>query len=1301
MPLSLYQLLDRCTVKLIPAQSKNWGTGFFVAKGKIITCAHVVQSYETETISVLWKGQKWATAKIEQIQPSPIDLALLQVEMPEGEHPPCVLLDEAFNPFDKLYIYGYPDDFPDGGSVTIDCEGEVKDRGVALLKAKAGQVRPGHSGSPALNNETRKVCGIVSETRGRSTDFGGLLIPTSTVFKQFPELKSQNNELHQQDRHWINLIQQEISRSNTKPSVPSYNALEDVPDVSIFFGRTEELSTLEKWAIDDRCRLVAVLGIGGIGKTALAAKLTGKIKKEFEYTIWQSLRDVPPVIEILGNFVKLISKQSETDFSEKLDSIISRFIHHLRSSRCLIVLDNVETLFRKGEYSGNYLEGYEGYGELIRRVRDSKHNSCLILTSRESFQEIGSLSQESQFLKILQLGGLNYLDGKKILKRKNLFSNSESDWKQIVEFYAGNPLALQVVSETIKDDFSRNTSNFLKQGARLFENIQKLANEQYNRLSDLEKEIMYWLAINREPVSLENLKENDIITILKAGQLIDIVHSLRRRHLIENTNSKFTQHPVIMEYIINRFIDKNVEEIKSGEIKIFNLHPLIKAQTQDYLREAQIRLILQPIIDKLINELGGKRNLENHLHQILSTLQEQFPLRPGYAGANILNILCQIQTDLRNYDFSSLTIRQAYLRGVYLPNVNFASANLERSVFSLSFVNVLSVAFSPDSSLLATGDTNGEIRIWKVSNGQLLFTCQGHTNWVRVVAFSPDGKTLASGSTDRTVKLWDVATGHCLQTLEEHTNWIWSISFSPDSKVLASASDDKTVKLWDISTTECLKTLLNTHWVRSIAFASDNRTLASGSVDQIIRLWDTQTGECINHWQERNHVARSATFRIEDGVLATGGDDAKVRLLDLRTGECLKVFEGHIQQVWSVAFSPDGKLLASGSADRQVRLWNIETGDCLNTFDEQGYRVRSLAFSPDGKMLATGSDDQRVSLWNVCDGKPLKILQGYTQRVWSVAFSPDGTKLVSGADDKRVRLWDVKTGECLQTLTKHAGRVRAVAFSSDGKTIISASNDRDIILWDMSTGKCRTVLSKHKDWVSSMAISRDGTRLVSVSDDKTVLYWDIVTGQYLKAIGKHTNWIWSIALSSDSKIIATASEDNNVKLWDVMTGNFLKSLPGHTDKVRSVSFSKNGKMLASGSDDRTVKVWDILSNKCIHTFRGHTSQVRSVAFSPNSKFIASGSDDRTIRLWRVNSNVCYQAWDEHTKPVWSVAFSPDGKTLASGSEDETIKLWDIKAGICRKTLRAERPYEGLNITGVTGINEAQKTTLKVLGAVEY
>lgn len=1076
----------------------------------------------------------------------------------------------------------------------------------------------------------------------------------------------------------------------------------EAPDVRDFYGRTEELATLKQWVLKDRCRLVALLGMGGIGKTALSVKLGQQIQEEFEYVVWRSLRNAPPLQEILTDLIEFLSARQNTNLPDDAYRGISLLIDYLRKHRCLLILDNAESIMQGGDRAGDYQEGYEGYGQLLRQVGELQHQSCLVLTSRENPQECALLAGEQLPVRFLTLKGLAAEDVQNIFerKRKGSFSGSESEWTYLSNLYAGNPLMLKVVAGSIQSLYGGSISDFLRQGIAVSKDIKKLVKEQFDRSNIVEIETILWLGINREPVSLLDLQQD----MLEGGsqQLTEALESLKRRSLIETVKGFFTLQPVIMECANNRLIEQISQEINTGEISLLNSHAIVKAKAKDYVRDSQIRLIVKPVADRVIAELRGKRNLEKQLSQILSTLREEAPLAPGYAAGNIINMLLYLKTDLRGYDFSQLTIRQAYLRGANLQEVNLAGSQLANSVFSEPFDSILTVALSHNGEIVATGDTNGKVRLWEVPSGKQIVTLKGHVSWVRCLAFSPDGKKLASCSNDTTVKIWNLSDYQCLHTLEGHDNWVWSIAFSPDGSKLASASDDATLRLWDLANLQCLHTLREHGiWVRFVAFTSDE-TLVSGSVDQTVKLWNVSDGRCLASWRDTIHPVRSIALSPDGTTLATGSDDNKVRLLDVRTGQHLKTFEGHTRRVWSVAFSPDGSLLASGSADRTLRLWDIQSGEFLKTktLSEQTGRVRAIAFSKNGTTLATGSDDQWVSIWDIAERECLCVLQGYTYRVWSVAFSPQGKILASGSDDRAVRIWDISDGNCLKTLLGHSGRVRSVAFSPDGKLLASGSNDQTIIIWDVKTSQRQTTLQGHRDWIPFVAFSRDGTRLVSGSEDKTMKLWDVSEGKCLKTLQGHSSWVWSVAFSPDGKTLASANEDLKARLWDLDTGECVKALSGHTSRVRAVIFSPDGSILASASDDKTIKLWDVRSGECLKTLSGHSRQIRSVAFSPDGQILASGGDDKIVKLWNIPTGQLELNLEGHKKPVWSVAFSVNGDILASGGEDETINFWDVQTGERRKKLPAKRLYEGANITDVSDLNDAQKASLKALGAVE-
>jgi WD40 repeat protein len=188
--------------------------------------------------------------------------------------------------------------------------------------------------------------------------------------------------------------------------------------------------------------------------------------------------------------------------------------------------------------------------------------------------------------------------------------------------------------------------------------------------------------------------------------------------------------------------------------------------------------------------------------------------------------------------------------------------------------------------------------------------------------------------------------------------------------------------------------------------------------------------------------------------------------------------------------------------------------------------------------------------------------------------------------------------------------------------------------------------------------------------------------------------------------LASAGFDRTIKVWDLATGQCLQTLRGHQNNVWSVLFDAKNQLISS-SYDHTIKVWDLESGRCIKTLEGHSAPVLGLALSGDNQHLASGSLDQTVKLWNLEGE-CVQTFSGHRGIVPAVLFCPawEGmpsrrslpEILMSGSFDETIKLWDIKTETCFQTLHPPRPYEKMNITGVTGLTEAQKATLRVLGA---
>ncbi len=345
---------------------------------------------------------------------------------------------------------------------------------------------------------------------------------------------------------------QERARSPTETPNPEqtptqpYIDLGDAPEIFSFFDRTSELSTLENWITQDRTRLIALLGISGIGKTTLALCLIDQIKTQFDYIIYRSLRFSPTLEQYLSKILKIFSESSE--IPQNIETKISQTLDYLRKYRCLIILDDVQALFSSGQLAGQYKSGYEDYQLFFKQITEVNHNSCFVLISSEKPREIAELEKSNSPIHSLVLGSLG-LGAKDILSSYQLLE--AETWETLINIYQGNPLWLNITAALIRELFSGKVTDFLQYDMPLLDqSLQSRLDQLLGRLTEEEIAVMTQLAQETEALTLAEVLNK---TQLSHSELINAIKSLCMRFLLETQEREqitfFTLNPVVLQYV--------------------------------------------------------------------------------------------------------------------------------------------------------------------------------------------------------------------------------------------------------------------------------------------------------------------------------------------------------------------------------------------------------------------------------------------------------------------------------------------------------------------------------------------------------------------------------------------------------------------------------------------------------------------------------------------------------------------------------------------------------------------------------
>lgn len=610
--------------------------------------------------------------------------------------------------------------------------------------------------------------------------------------------------------------------------------------------------------------------------------------------------------------------------------------------------------------------------------------------------------------------------------------------------------------------------------------------------------------------------------------------------------------------------------------------------------------------------------------------------------------------------------------------------------------DVISLAYSPDGTVLATGSRDQTARLWSLADGGLKAILRGHTAPVLALAFSHDGRLLGTGSQDTTARIWEVASGHCLQVLRGHDNPVVCVAFSPDGQSLSTASG-----------------------------VSHARGQASRGGPEEGMVWDVATGaRRAPVLRGRSRLVSSLALSPDGRWLAVGGEklkapgtheEAQAQVWDVASRKLRYSFTGHAAAVQAVAFSGDGMTLATRDAQRVTQVWDLHNGSLLRTVHD--VKVISIGGPVAAPVAARGAGPLRLRAQAERHGGTMRIPRRLDPfagidsprvrnlELTTVALSRDGRTLATRMGRDGVHVWDVVAGSRLSEVSTVPGeelapRLQEWALSPDGRLVAASFGARFLHLWNTRDGTSAGDLPLGTS-PQCISFSPDGGLLAAGGTDQGARVWEAL--QPAAGAAAAPSWhpkatlqgvageVQAHAYSPAGSLLAVGEAGGAVRLWDLATGELRQSLKAHDGRITALAFSRDGRRLASGGEDRVAQVWELPSGRPAGRLEGCPGTVSALAFSPDGGTVAAGirpdppapgpaaparrralfggrhsreaaaahPPRALLRLWDPSSSRVQTSLEEEAASLTRLAFSPDGSLLAGGTSDGEGLLWEL------------------------------------------
>ena len=559
---------------------------------------------------------------------------------------------------------------------------------------------------------------------------------------------------------------------------------------------------------------------------------------------------------------------------------------------------------------------------------------------------------------------------------------------------------------------------------------------------------------------------------------------------------------------------------------------------------------------------------------------------------------------------------------------------------------IASAAFRPDGKLVATGASDGRVKLWNPETGLLLLTidCQGRPIGL---AFTSDGQRLVTGQINGVIEVFDASNGRRLWSKDPYKHGGYcGIAVSADSKTVAGGGD-RLCGVFRLDDQQEIRQFKGPQKDRfyALAFNPTDTHLALASDERCVYLWRLSDGKVERRLDSDEPDVLGVLFHRDDKHLISWVRKGVVRVWNWRTGEVQhRLGEG---QASYVALSPDGQHVAIGRNDGQVVLFAFGSATRESSFAAHKGPVTALAFDATGEVLLTGGEDGGLHLWNRATGKKRRTLGGVQAEVpLAVSGRPDGA-WVCVWDRQRLRVFDVVEGKTIWTSAAEVKQFPKVSFSPDGNHLAFGPRGKTVTVIHLATGKAGPRYAAAGITTNgALALGPEGKVLACRMADDKIDLWRAEQEQRAGTLpGRKYNDILSMSFSRDGTMLCQGGKGNYLRVLDVASGKARHELESGVGWVLSLALNQDGKRLLCGGPYSSVVLRSLPDFKAVHLMKGHRGSIRSVAFAADEQRLLSVGAEGLVRIWMAKTG----------KPLGKLRFLAGGQWILQATDGG---LWD-------------------------------------------